>query len=147
VPKLGQPYKPAAEDRTRVESMIATGATCEQVSHRLKIDKKTLYKYFRKEIEESRIDADTSVAGRLYKKCMEGDVTALIWWTKCRMGWHGVESDERSGGSVSVTLQYVDRKIGTSNVIVATAPQQIESNCKNGHAAIEVSYSEKRPQS
>ena len=64
------------------------------------IDDKTLRKYFRRELDTAATKANAKVAGTLYNKAMEGDTTALIWWTKTRMRWSEKQEIEHTGDAV-----------------------------------------------
>lgn len=50
------------------------------------IDPKTLREHFRDELNRGAPKANASVSQRLYQKCMDGDITAIIWWDKTRGG-------------------------------------------------------------
>ena len=54
----------------------------------LKINKSTLLKYFRRELDTGMTEANLRVAQALYTNCTRNmSVQAQIWWTKTRMGW------------------------------------------------------------
>ncbi len=94
------PFVPTKEDRQRVRNFAKSGIKTEKMVLAIinprtdkPIDEDTLFKYFRREIDEAVI-AYGDVGGTLYEKAM-GDgpqaVAAAIWITKCRMGWRGEE--------------------------------------------------------
>jgi len=96
------PFKPTDEERKLVEQMTSVGIP--QVSQCLVIrdgiDDKTLRKYFRRELDTAATKANAKVAGTLYNKAMDGDTTALIWWTKTRMRWSEKQEIEHTGDAV-----------------------------------------------
>jgi len=68
------------------------------------IDPKTLRKHFRQELDQSSVFADAICIGELQKKIRSGDTTAMIWWTKTRMGWKETNVNEHAG---AVTLRTI----------------------------------------
>jgi hypothetical protein len=42
---------------------------------------------FAKAIEEGSVHSNARVIGALYKNCLDGKETSIIWWTKNKMGW------------------------------------------------------------
>lgn len=48
---------------------------------------KKTYPKFAQAIEEGTVHPNARVIGSLYKQCIAGNVTAIIWWTKNKMGW------------------------------------------------------------
>lgn len=53
----------------------------------LQIDVKTLYKYYRRELDTARDLANAQVGGALFNKALAGDTTAQIFWMKTRARW------------------------------------------------------------
>lgn len=82
-------FVPTPTDRKQVEVLAAAGvphldiALCIQGG----IGKKTLAKYFAEELRIGGIKANAAIAGRLYTLAMSGNVAALIFWAKTRIGW------------------------------------------------------------
>lgn len=89
------PHKPTDELREKVSSYAAVGIPQEDIAKVIGIDKKTLTKYYRKELDTAMTQANAAVGGALYNKAMGGDTTALIWWTKARMLWKETKQEER----------------------------------------------------
>jgi hypothetical protein len=84
--------------------MTGLGLTQENICDFLRIDRKTLRKHFRLEIDTGAIEANTRVAQALFVNATKhNNVAAQIWWTKCRMGWRETVVTEQSG---TETLQF-----------------------------------------
>jgi hypothetical protein len=84
--------------------MTGLGLTQENICDFLRIDRKTLRKHFRLEIDTGAIEANLRVAQALYTNATKhNNVAAQIWWTKCRMGWRETVVTEQSG---TQTLQF-----------------------------------------
>ena len=83
-------YKVTSKDQKIVESMSGFGFTEQNIADLLEIDRKTLRKYFRRELDTGHIKANSQVAQSLFRKAL-GDgpqaVTACIFWMKTRCGW------------------------------------------------------------
>lgn len=82
-----KPYKPTEESRKKVEQMSAIGIPQEDIARVLGIDKKTLIKYYRDELDNAAVKANTAVGGSLYRKAINGDTSAQIFWMKTRARW------------------------------------------------------------
>lgn len=104
-----QPFKPTEQERQDVIAMIGGGIPQEAIRrylHRARpdggpISENTFRKAFRAEIASGGGDANGKMAVTLFAKALGGDTTALIWWTKTRMGWrelirHDVDVDLRA---------------------------------------------------
>jgi methylphosphotriester-DNA--protein-cysteine methyltransferase len=63
---------------------LASGATQDTIADVLSIDKKTLRKHYRRELDVGFAEMNAKVTGKLFNKCMEGDNTSIIWWDKTR---------------------------------------------------------------
>ena len=92
----GRPsHKPTDETRHIVKSMVGYGAEQSTVAGRLGISIPTLIKHYREELDIGMGVANLAVAQSLFKKAThpeKPDVTAAIFWLKCRAGWR--ESDK-----------------------------------------------------
>lgn len=80
-------HQPTPEGRELVKVHTAIGTRQETIAAILGINKSTLLKYYRHEIDHGKEMADGEVGGALFNKAINGDTTAAIWWTKSRMGW------------------------------------------------------------
>ena len=100
-PNAGRPpFEPTDEQRRMVEGMVGFGITIEDISKLIinpqtgeGIAKNTLMAHFRREIDQGAVKANAKVSQTLLQQATGGgnwkdaNVTAGIWWTKCRMGW------------------------------------------------------------
>jgi hypothetical protein len=101
-------YKPTVEDRNRVETLSGMGIKhddiCCLIMHANKpISLKTLYKYFRLELDRGKAKANSSISQALYRKAQAGDVAAQIFWLKAQCGWsekHRVELTGKDGAPI-----------------------------------------------
>ena len=95
VKRRGRPPKEFTEkDRRTVSVMVAAGINQENICKVLQITRRTLAKHFKEEIETAGAKANTKIAQSLYQKALQGDTTALIWWTKTRMRWSAYKPPE-----------------------------------------------------
>jgi len=88
------------DDNTRllVKTLAAVGTRYVDIAHKLGITDDTLRKHYRQELEDGRIDANSQVAGTLFQKAKQGNMTAAIFWLKTRAGWKETNVTEFSGG-------------------------------------------------
>lgn len=80
------PHKPTIENRRMVEAMSAYGIPQDDISAVVGIDRNTLAKYYRQELDQASAKANARVAERLYDRAMEGDVKAMMFWLERRGG-------------------------------------------------------------
>jgi hypothetical protein len=110
--KAGQPkFKPTEEERKLVGQMCAVGIPQESICLVVRdgIDDKTLRKHFRRELDTSKIIANTRVAGSLYNKAINGDTGASAFWLKTQCGWTEKSQIElEHKGNVILELQIID---------------------------------------
>lgn len=92
-------HKPTPEDRKQVELLAGLGIPHEQIAVLIQdgIDDKTLRKHYAKELSDGVAKANSQVSKSLFQKCLSGDTTAQIWWTKTRMGWKDTSRLEHTG--------------------------------------------------
>lgn len=93
-----KPFAPTDEQRVQVETMAGLGIRHAELcllvinpKTERPIDEKTLRTHFRDELDQGPVKSSVNVAQSLYNKALgdgPGSVTAGIWWTKSRMGWH-----------------------------------------------------------
>jgi len=88
------PHEPTKASRDAVRLYAAMGTTQEDVARLLKIDVKTLHKYYREELDLGMLTASAQIGGALYKKAMSGDTTAMIFWLKTRAGFRELRHEK-----------------------------------------------------
>ena len=92
-PHTGKLYRPTDDQRRQVLTMTGFGIRQDEIATALMIDKKTLHKHFRRELDTGMTEANVRVAQALYTNATKHmNVAAQIWWTKVRMGWKSYES-------------------------------------------------------
>lgn len=91
--RIGRPsYKPTDQDRRYVRTMSGFGLSFEEMAKVMRIDRNTLTKYFREDIDEGRIEAMAQVSGALFKKAIDpkgasASVRAAEIWLKRDARW------------------------------------------------------------
>jgi predicted DNA-binding protein (UPF0278 family) len=85
-------HAPTEENRTKVTDFKSFGITNEEIADYLEISIETLRKYYREELRKGSLDSNSSIAKSLYRKALEGDVTAMIFWLKTRARWRTEDS-------------------------------------------------------
>jgi hypothetical protein len=91
------PHEPTKASRDAVRLYAAMGTPQEDIGRLLKIDVKTLYKYYREELDLGLVAANAQIGGALFKKAMGGDTTAMIFWLKTRAGFKEAKHEEKTG--------------------------------------------------
>jgi hypothetical protein len=112
----GRPaFQPTQHQRTAVAELKGFGLRHEDIRQLIinpttgaPINHETLEQHFRRELDDGAIKANAAVVRSLYMQATGGgdwrkaNVTAGIWWTKCRMRWREApRALEHSGPSGS----------------------------------------------
>ena len=107
------PHEPTKASRDAVRLYAAMGTPQEDIGRLLKIDVKTLYKYYREELDLGLVAANAQIGGALFKKAMGGDTTAMIFWLKTRARWSEKQEIEHSGNLAITTMrdEEIDQRI------------------------------------
>lgn len=105
-------HKPTAEKRKRVETFVSLGIDHSAIAKLEGIDKKTLYKYYREELDLGAVRANAAVAQKLFALAMKGDRVACIVWLNNRAGW--VEEKYKLGQDVRLTTHDGDKQTGVA---------------------------------
>ncbi|MEY5098169.1 MAG: hypothetical protein RJA36_888 [Pseudomonadota bacterium] len=93
-----KPHQPTPEQRKTVEALSGYGVPMPEISAVVGVDEKTIRAHYQAELMQGRAKANAAVVKRLHEKAAkDGDTTALIWWTKSRMGWSEKQQVEHSG--------------------------------------------------
>jgi hypothetical protein len=110
----GGPFEPTRQQRDMVEALVGYGMPYLEICRLVlnprtgkPIDTKTLMKAFRSELDVGATKANAKVAESLFKQATGGNVTAQIWWTKCRMGWKEPPAAVELSGRVDSTMEVV----------------------------------------
>ena len=90
-------HKPTEKTRAEIVALRSYGVPIKEVASYIGIDDKTLYKYYREELENSAIKANANVGKFLYQAASGQALTtgatysdcvrAAMFWAKTRMGW------------------------------------------------------------
>lgn len=95
---VGRPaHEPTDENKTKVKTLAAVGIRHEDIAAKLGISADTLTKYYRKELDDGRVDANAAVAKSLYEQAKTGNTAAMIFWLKTRAGWKETQVNEHTG--------------------------------------------------
>ena len=73
--------------RAKVTALVMAGVKQELIADVVGIAATTLRGHYRDELDYGMAHANSIVAARLYDLCRNGNITALIFWAKPRMGW------------------------------------------------------------
>lgn len=113
----GQPaHRPTDETRKTAETLSGLGLPQSQIAILIGkgIDVKTLTKHYATELEAGKAKANSQVTKNLFQKCMSGDTTAQIWWTKTQLGWKDTSRVEHTGADgkdLTVTMSKNDASL------------------------------------
>lgn len=84
----GTEHIPTSELRAQVSALYSFGNTQEDIAAYLDICVDTLYKHYKNELRTARMDANATVANKLYNKAVnQDDLGAQIFWLKTQARW------------------------------------------------------------
>ena len=103
--KDGRPrFIPTEDQKFLVTMMSSTGVPHERQAKALGVNSKTLRKYFKEELQVGRDRAHAEIAGALYKRALDGNVPAQIFYLKTQAGWREAQRLElRAEGQGFIT--------------------------------------------
>ena len=118
--KRGRPaFEPTPMQRETVKVMTAGGIQQPAIAGVLGISEPTLRRHFRKEIANGAAEVGLMVVAAHLKRIRAGDMRAIEWWERSRMGW--TERGAINEGKLAdVPLRVIIELVGDA------APVQIE---------------------
>lgn len=90
-------HVPTDQTKAQVSALVGFGITTTEISQYLGISRPTLHKYYQFELDNGKVAANVKVAQSLFKQCMEGNTTSMIFWLKTRAGWRETSRHEVTG--------------------------------------------------
>lgn len=87
----------------QIEELARAGLSVAQVAGSLRVSETTLRnrlrdkKAFQLALEKGRADSVEKVSNKLFESAMSGNVTAQIFFLKCRAGWKETDKHELTG--------------------------------------------------
>ena len=101
-------HEPTEITREVVQTSSGLGLPQEQICALIGIlDAKTLRKHYARELALGKAEASSQVSKSLFNKAVQGDTTAMIWWTKSQMKWSETVKQEitgADGGALTIQL-------------------------------------------
>jgi hypothetical protein len=114
---------PTDAERKLVQSMAAVGIPSDLIGQVIGVSGKTLRKHYRHELDLAVTKANTEVAGFLFNSAKKGNVSAQIFWLKCRAGWKEPAVDHNHRGAIGTydLTKLSDDKLKELEAILGTA--------------------------
>jgi hypothetical protein len=94
-------HKPTPEQRQLVQLHATIGTRQDNIARLLDIDKKTLLKHYRNELDLGMDKANAAIGGALFNKAKSGDTAAMIFWMKTRARWRETIDLSSEDGTMS----------------------------------------------
>ena len=94
-------HVPTEETRATVRMHATVGTKFDNIARLLGIDKKTMRKHYRDELDLGKDQANAVIGGALFNKAKNGDTAAQIFWMKTQARWHERHDFTSSDGSMS----------------------------------------------
>ena len=119
-------HQPTEKTRAEIVALRSYGVPIKEVAAYIGIDDKTLYKYYKDELENSAIKANANVGKFLYQAASGQALTtgatysdcvrAAMFWAKTRMGWKETSAQEEENKEAknnhknTITINVVDAR-------------------------------------
>jgi len=114
-------HQPTDKTRAEITALRSYGVPIKEIASYIGIDDKTLYKYYREELENSAIKANANVGKFLYQAASGQALTtgasysdcvrAAMFWAKTRMGWKETNIQEHTGKDGQPIQQAITIKV------------------------------------
>ena len=92
-----QQHVPNEKSRAEVKAFATVGTPQDEIAKYIGVDRKTLTKHYRHELDTAMTMANAKVAQSLFQQATSGNTRAAIFWLKCRAGWVDKQQIEHSG--------------------------------------------------
>jgi len=102
-------HQPTDKTRAEIIALRSYGVPIKEVAAYIGIDDKTLYKYYKDELDNSAMKANANVGKFLYQAASGQALTtgasysdcvrAAMFWAKTRMGWKETNVQEHTGAN------------------------------------------------
>lgn len=102
-------HKPTDKIRGEVSAYAAVGVPHHDIAKLVKMDTKTLLKYYDEELTLGKSKANAAIAKSLFNQAMNGNTAAAIFWMKAQAGWrekHEIVGE--NGGPLQLVLKGSD---------------------------------------
>lgn len=120
-----RPFEPTERQRGEVKALAAAGYNHEQIAEYIGITIKTLYKYFRAELDRSAMTMIAVAVQGLYRAILDREAWAICFLLKTRakhLGWsERVEVTGKDGAPLFDLSRLSDEELGTLEAIVQKA--------------------------
>ena len=119
-------HQPTDKTRAEIVALRSYGVPIKEVAAYIGIDDKTLYKYYKDELDNSAIKANANVGKFLYQAASGQALTtgasysdcvrAAMFWAKTRMGWKETNAQEEENKEAknnpknTITINVVDAR-------------------------------------
>ena len=110
-----KPFEPTQREREQVEAMAGFGVPYEQIASLVRdgIHKETLFKHFRKELDQGKAKANAKIGKTLFQQATSGNTAAAIWWSKSQMGWRETQNIDHTTGGEPMQPSVIEIVAGT----------------------------------
>lgn len=104
-----KPWKPTAEEISKIKLYAGLGSTQEQVGKMIgkSVDTLTRNEDAKQAFEQGKAETIAKVAGSLVKRALGGDTTSAIFYLKTQAGWKETNFHEHAG-SLTVLPAKID---------------------------------------
>ena len=112
--KMGRkPHEREEKTALQIKTLAGMGIPDFDIAKVIKMSSPTMRKYYMVELETGHIEANAKVAQSLFKQATNADkpnVSAAIFWLKCRAGWREDQAEDPGKKEMRDTLSRVADK-------------------------------------
>ena len=116
---MAEAFVPTEQQRHLVHMMTVNGVKQDEQAKALRINRKTLARHFRDELDLGKITTTANVAGALYRNAMDGNVSAQIFWMKSQGGWREADRLEITGAEGKDLLTDTEKEQRLASILMA----------------------------
>lgn len=106
---LKHAHEPTDKSRRRVRALCMLGVSQDMIAEDIGVSTSTLTKHYGNELRQGRLEAYAQVAGRLFKKAMDGDTISMIFWMKANPHTKWADKPDQINHTHTHTISHEER--------------------------------------
>jgi hypothetical protein len=127
---MTEKIKITQEMREQVAELAGFGLTWVQIASAMKMNSRTLQRYCQQEYDDGKSKAIGQIAGTLFKKAREGNLTAILFYLKTQGGWRETNRTELTGADgAAIKTEETGKSTTLSAEHIAAITKALDKSC------------------
>lgn len=108
-PGLDDKHRPTIHSRSKVIEFVCAGFTQAQIASYMRLDHKTIRKYYANEIDNSLAMRTSKLARNLFLDALKGDRISREFWLKCKGGFSFCVNKDTKSNTDALLEKLIDK--------------------------------------